>query len=145
MDPRPTLSLLVPTRQRVAQLRRFLDSLAATASHPEGLEVVLVVDEDDPASAAVRHDALTIRHVLVPPGQTMGALNMAAYEASAGRYVMLLNDDVVARTAVWDDRLLASFRTFPDEIVLVHVNDTLLRENLCTFPAVSRRFCELAG
>jgi hypothetical protein len=141
----PTFSLIVPTRRRVSQLRRLLDSLAATARRPEAVEVVLVTDADDPASAAVRHDRLTVRPVVVPPGQTMGSLNTAGYQASAGAYVMLLNDDVVARTRGWDEAAARCLRRFPDGIVLAHVNDTLIRDNLCTFPLVSRAFCDLAG
>jgi glycosyltransferase involved in cell wall biosynthesis len=145
MSRRPTFSLIVPTRRRPAPLRRLLDSLAETAARPDALEVVLVVDADDPASAAARHDALALRHVVAQPGLTMGALNTEGYEASSGDYLMLLNDDVVARTPAWDGEVRACFRRFPDGIVLVHPNDTLLREHLCTFPVVSRRFCELAG
>ncbi len=143
--PRPTLSLIVPTRRRLEQLSRFLDSVARTAKHPAAIEVVLVVDADDPESGAVRHDGLTLKHVVVPPGRTMGALNAAGYEAAAGEYVMLLNDDVVARTRGWDETALRCCRRFPDGIVLIHVNDTLSRDHLCTFPLVSRTFCELAG
>jgi hypothetical protein len=141
----PTLSLIIPTRQRTVPLRRLLDSLTATAAHPQGLEVVLVVDADDQPSIAFEHPSLSLTRVVVPPGQTMGALNTAGYRASTGEYMMLLNDDVVARTPGWDDSVLARLRRFPDGIVLVHVNDLLLRDNLCVFPLVSRIFCELAG
>jgi hypothetical protein len=82
---------------------------------------------------------------VVPPGLTMGALNMAGYEAAAGQLLMLLNDDVVARTPGWDSCVRTCFAAFPDEILLVHVNDTVLQKALCTFPIVSRRFCELVG
>jgi glycosyltransferase involved in cell wall biosynthesis len=145
MPPRPTFSLIVPTRQRPAQLGRFLDSLAATAARPEAVEVVLVIDADDPASSRVAHGRLALKRVVVPPGLTMGALNTAGYEASSGAFLMLLNDDVVARTWGWDDRIRACFRRVPDGIALVHPNDTLLRDHLCTFPVVSRTFCRLAG
>jgi len=140
-----TLSLIVPTRRRLASLARLLDSLAATTRRPEAVEVVLVVDADDPASAAVRYPALAVRPVVVAPGQTMGRLNRAGYEASRGDVVMLLNDDVVARTRGWDEVIRSCFHERPDGVLLVHVNDTLMRRALCTFPAVSRRFCELAG
>lgn len=144
MNHPPTFSLVVPTRQRTGPLRRLLDSLAET-SHPERLEVVLVVDEDDAPSVAFRHDGLALRHVVVPPGQTMGALNMAGYAASSAPYLMLLNDDVVARTRGWDDTALAWFQSFPDDVLLVHTNDLIFGDELCTFPLVSRTFCELAG
>src|SRR5579884_3604785 len=103
---RPIFSLIVPTRQRISSLQRLLDSLAATASRPDALEVVLVVDADDPPSIDFHHPALALTRVVVPRGQTMGALNSAGYEASSGDYLMLLNDDVVARTPGWDDKIL---------------------------------------
>jgi hypothetical protein len=141
---RPLFSLIVPTRGRPAQLRRMLDSVARTASHPERIEVVLVIDADDPASLAT-HSCLAIRHAVVPPGLTMGALNNAGFAVSAGDYVMLLNDDVIVRTRGWDAIAVGCFRRFPDPFVLLHVNDTLMREHLCTFPLTSRAFYDLAG
>src|SRR5258708_15952220 len=73
MHPRPTFSLIVPTRSRPAQLRRFLDSAAATARRPERIEVVLVIDEDDPASLSIGHERLAIQRGIVAPGTTLGA------------------------------------------------------------------------
>jgi glycosyltransferase involved in cell wall biosynthesis len=143
--PRPALSLVVPTRRRPEPLRRLLDSLAATAESLGTIEIVLVVDADDQDSIDVRHELLSLKHVVVPPGQTMGALNESGAAAATGDFLMLLNDDVVARTPGWDEKILRRCRRFADGIVLVHVNDTLLQKNLCTFPIVSRAFCKLAG
>ncbi|HSQ54452.1 MAG TPA: glycosyltransferase, partial [Gemmata sp.] len=145
MHPRPWFSLIVPTRARPAQLRRFLASVAETAFHPERIEILLVIDTDDPASAAVDEPRLNVRKVPGPPGRTMGELNSAGYGASTGDRVMLLNDDVIVRTRGWDAIILDALRRFPDPFVLVHVNDTLIREHLCVFPLVSRAFCDLAG
>lgn len=142
---RPTFSLIVPTRGRPAQLRRFLDSVAATAARPDRIEVVLVVDGDDLGSGVVTHPELKVITAVGEPGRTMGALNAAGSAASRGRYVMLLNDDVVVRTRGWDRTVLRQLRRFPDGIALVHVNDTLMRDHLCTFPLVPRRYAELAG
>jgi hypothetical protein len=141
---RPTFSLIVPTRNRPAQLHRMLDSVARTAAHPERVEVVLVIDEDDPQSIAT-HPRLGVRHVVVPVGLTMGALNNAGFAASTGVYVMLLNDDVIVRTPGWDAIALDCIRQFPDPFVLIHVNDSLMQNHLCTFPLVARAFYELAG
>lgn len=141
----PVISLIVPTRGRCGPLRRFLASVAATAARPDRLEIVLVIDDDDPASAAVAHPRLTVRHVAGLPGRTMGALNTAGYDGSSGEYVMLANDDVVVRTRGWDETARRCIERFPDRLALIHVNDTLMRDHLCVFPFVSRRFCELAG
>lgn len=142
---RPGLSLIVPTRHRIESLQTCLDSLYLTATSPPTLEVILVVDDDDPATLAFQYEKLTLRKVVVPPGQTMGRLNAEGARASRGDFVMLLNDDVIVRTRGWDEKVLRRLRRYHDGVVLVHVNDTLLRDNLCTFPLVSRTFCELAG
>lgn len=144
-EPRPTFSLIVPTRQRPRQLRRFLDSLRSTTRHPDRLEVVLVVDEDDPVSRAVHDDRLALKHVIVAPGRTMGGLNRAGCAAATGQFIMLLNDDVVARTRGWDVIAARHLRRFADGVVLLHVNDGLFGADLCTFPLVSRAFLELTG
>lgn len=139
------ISLIVPTRKRPESLRRLLDSLADITARPEALEIVLVVDADDPASLTIAEPRLSLRHVIAQAGQTMGGLNMAGYEAARGDYLMLLNDDVVARTPAWDEAVRSCFTAFADDMVLVHVNDLVFQKHLCTFPIVSRAFCELAG
>jgi hypothetical protein len=141
----PTFSLIVPTRQRTAALGRLLASVTRTASDPAALEAVLVVDADDADSRAFTFPDLRLARVVVEPGLPMGALNAAGYAASGGDYLMLLNDDVVARTRGWDRKVLARCREYPDGIVLVHTNDRLFGDVLCTFPIVSRTYCELAG
>jgi len=126
-------------------LEAFLQSVRATAERPGRIEVVLVIDADDLESRQVRCDGLELRWVVVPAGLTMGGLNMAGYEASSGRYVMLLNDDVTARTRGWDTRIEKCFESVGDDILLAHVNDHVFEEARCTFPIVSRRYCEMAG
>lgn len=139
------LSIVVPTRARPAQLRAFLDSLAQTAERIADLEVVLVVDDDDAESIAFSHGEVTLRRVVVPRGLPMGALNARGYAASSGARIMLCNDDVVVRTPGWDTRLHAVFSSYPDGVVLAHVNDGTFKDSLCIFPCVSREFAALAG
>ena len=83
-------------------MRRFLESVAETALVPAALEVVLCLDEDDKASQSIQFSALSLKKVVVPPGLSMGRLNRACFEASSGRHVMLVNDDIIVRTKHWD-------------------------------------------
>jgi glycosyltransferase involved in cell wall biosynthesis len=138
-------SIIVPTRGRPALLGRLLSSLRETARNPDSLEVITIVDADDPESLEVSCEGVRIERVLVPPGLTMGELNLAGYRVARGRYLMLLNDDVVACTLDWDIHLQQVMESFPDGIVLAHVNDLLFRDTLCTFPVLTREFCEIAG
>ncbi|MBS0653495.1 MAG: methyltransferase domain-containing protein [Verrucomicrobia bacterium] len=141
-----TFSLIVPTRKAVSSLQRFLESLSDTTANPQAVEIVLIVDEDDEDSVKFEFPkiSLHIAKVIVKPGLTMGALNMAGYKKSKGKFIMLMNDDVIVRTQGWDKKILSVFNSFDDQIVLVHVNDTLFEEKLCTFPFVSRKFCEIS-
>ncbi|CAB5093720.1 hypothetical protein D3OALGA1CA_1066 [Olavius algarvensis associated proteobacterium Delta 3] len=147
MDNRriPTFSFVLPTRGRPDRLCRLLDSFKEMTRCIEQIEVVLVVDEDDSKMRGFHYDGVPIKTVTVTPGLHMGALNMAAYEASTGRYIMILNDDVVIRTPGWDEKILSVFQSYADDIVLVHVNDLIFKEKLCTFPFVSRTYCDITG
>ena len=138
-------SLIIPTRGRVDGLRRLLDSLRDNAQDPSSLEVIAVVDEDDRESQSFTYSGLQLERLVVPPGQSMGNLNLAGFRAASGQYLMLLNDDVVVHTSHWDVHLRQIFERYPDGIVLVHVNDLIFRDSLCTFPLLTREFCRLAG
>src|SRR5947209_1402407 len=142
--PGPTFSFIIPTGCRQPGLVRLCDSIRANTRRIEELEVVLVVDSDDEQACRFDYPGLNIQIVVGAPGRNMGELNMAGYRASSGRYLMLLNDDVVVDTSAWDDHVLDVFQAYPDGIVLVHINDIIYREALCTFPFLTRTYCELA-
>lgn len=146
----PAISILVPTKKRPEQLSRMLESLAATAHEPSQIEAVLGFDEDDQESLAHAHTRkdtwpFTVQVLRVASGSTMGQLNNACLEASTGYYVMAMNDDVLVRTPGWDVEVRRTLDAQPDGIALAHVDDGIFGESLCTFPLVSRLFCELAG
>jgi hypothetical protein len=139
------ISLLLPTRGRVALVHRLFDSLVRTTTNLRGLEVVLYVDEDDPASQEISHPTLSLVKIVGTPGTAMGSMNRACYAASHGRYVMLVNDDVIFRSEHWDVRVLKAASRFPDEIALIYGNDLDQGEAVPTFPIVSRTVCAVLG
>ena len=141
----PIFSFIIPTRKKIDNLNRLLDSFQATTNCLDTIETILIVDDDDQASKNFNYHGITVKKVIAETGLAMGALNMAGFEASTGQFIMLLNDDVVIQTAGWDEKVLSCFKSFSDGIVLVHVNDLIFREKLCTFPFVSRVFCDIAG
>ncbi len=136
-------SFLVPTRNRPDDLRTFLRSIVDTTHNLQDVEVILGIDADDHVSREVTCAPLKIKIVTTEPGLTMGELNRRCFAASSGRFVMLLNDDVVLRTKDWDLRVQAAVAPYADDVVLVHTNDLLFRQRLCTFPMLSRRACEI--
>lgn len=138
-------SFLIPTRGRPDLVARLFQSIVNTTSNLADLEIILVIDDDDDLSKGIRDERINFKTVVVPKGLTMGQLNQACYQASSGRYIMLMNDDVVLRTPGWDRVVLGAFAQFKDDIALIHVNDLLFRERLCTFPFLSRTACEMIG
>ncbi|MEW6376599.1 MAG: glycosyltransferase family A protein [Thermodesulfobacteriota bacterium] len=134
-------SFLLPTRDRPELVNRFFQSILDTAYCIEEIEVILCLDDDDLESQNISNERLFIKKVVLPRGSNMGALNRACFEASSGRYVMLINDDVIIRTKGWDKMISVVYSAFPDDIALIHVNDLLFRDSLCTFPTLSRKAC----
>jgi len=144
MSAETLLSIVLPTRGRRNLVDRLLDNLAETAQQPDRLEVVLYLDRDDEPSHAVQHGGLKLTKIIGPRAK-MGVMSRACQQAAAGRHVMLLNDDVVCRTAGWDTAVVGAFERFPDGIALVWCNDLCRGAAMASFPAVSRRACELMG
>ena len=139
------ISLLLPTRGRAGLLRRFFDSLLQTTEQLECVEIVLYVDADDSETEKVTDASLAVSKVVGPPGQTMGRMNRACYEASRGRHLILMNDDVVFRTPGWDQQVIRTFGEWTDGIGLVYGDDLDQGAAVPTFPILSRTVCEVLG
>lgn len=122
--------------------RAFLESVAATAADPDRLEVILYVDDDDPASASIAHANLRTTTIVGAP-VTMGAANSACLARSTGAIVMLANDDLIAVTPGWDAEIRRCHATFEDEIYLAWINDRFTSRRISTFPILSRTACDL--
>jgi hypothetical protein len=136
---------MCPTRERPELLRQFLDSLKANMDFPERIEVVLGIDADDRVSLDFTYPWFNLTKTVFPPGTPIGRMHQLCYEASAGDYVIIVNDDVILRLKNWDAVFLQVAKGFSDQIFLLHSDDGTFGRSLCTMPFVSRRFCELAG
>jgi hypothetical protein len=144
MSPVAILSLLVPSRGRPHQLRRFLDSAYATADRPDSVETVVFLDGDD----AVNYGGIAapgpVRRI-TGRADSMGARNTRCLEAARGEILVLANDDVVVRTPGWDRLIRAAAARFADGVYLLYPNDLFKGARLSTFPVLSRRTCALLG
>lgn len=138
-------SLILPTRKRVKEVYRLFDSIKATASNLESIEVILYIDKDDTESQEISYNGFSIVKLVRPRGETMGRITRICYVVSCGQYIMLLNDDVVFRTSSWDSAVLATFSQFKDKIALVYGNDLFQGEKMASFPILSRIVCDLMG
>jgi len=126
-------------------VQRLFESIVATTTDLSKLEIVLYIDENDHNSRQIRHSTISVVKIVGRPGATMGSMNQACYEASHGRHVMLINDDVIFRSPRWNERILESAECFPDDIALIYGNDLDQGEAVPSFPILSRTACEVLG
>ena len=114
----PTLTIVLPTRGRPAQLTACLNSLAQTAS---GVRIVLVMDEDDAATlelAAQYQGTLPIHPLVVKPGYTAAEKwNMGA-DAATTNTLVFAADDLVFHDG-WAEKTTVALKAFPDGSALV--------------------------
>lgn len=115
-DERPRVSVVAPTHQRVATLRKLLASLEAQTLSRSAFEVIIVGDEGDPGAQVVAEFAtrglLRIRFSFVPNDPWRGkspALkrNHGARLAHAD-WLAFIDDDCVAHPQ-WLERALPFF------------------------------------
>jgi len=106
----PDVLVMIPTRGRPGEAAACL---AALHAHSVRSDIVLGVDEDDPALDAYR--AIPGARVdVLPPVRAVGALNLLASRHGAGYgYLSFLADDQRVRTPGWDDVLVRAIDREP--------------------------------
>ncbi len=98
----PSLSIIVPTRNRVDLLRTCLNGIAAT-DYPDVEVVVIDNDSDDPVTLQYLASLDPTRHrVLHHAGAfNYSAINNCAVEVARGRLLCLLNNDIEVIEPNW--------------------------------------------
>lgn len=132
------ISLITPIKDQPQELKELIHSLIETTINLWEVELILVVDDDDPTTQRHVHvlsllKGLSIRYFIVPKSDhfVRDYYNFAALKA-LGRWVMAINADSVFMTRGWDrivcSRLEAEAAHFGDDILLGIVHDGLPRQ-----------------
>jgi GT2 family glycosyltransferase len=108
---RPLISILIPTRDRLALLQRCVESILEKTTYPD--YEILIVDNHSQDPEAVEWLAAVesmgddkIRVLRYPYPFNFSAINNRAAEQARGEYLVLLNDDTAVLQADWLDNLL---------------------------------------
>ncbi len=137
-------SLILPTKDRPKLAYRLLESIAVTTSNIDKIEVVLCIDEDDVDSQQIDYPGILLLKI-IGNNKNMGAIINKCYDKSRGKFIMLLNDDMIFRTENWDEKILKEFALFQDGIALIYGDDLYYGKKVPTFPILSRVACEIMG
>ena len=136
------LSILCPSRGRPQSLENFLSSVVDTVTHPDRLEILIYVDDDDDT----RFDYVSLLKFLAaePHFQAMGnidlvvdeplrtpLINNVLAERATGDIFLIANDDQVFKTKGWDVRIDEEAAKFDDQIYCMWFNDGRYEEKIC--------------
>lgn len=134
-------SILLPTRKRVARLKRCLDSLAATADS-NSYEVLLDIDDDDEETFAEIAYLKSLPHVKLhfsKRGNGWFGLDARMDRLSAmacGSWLWIMNDDATVEGSGWDRQLedLTTSTTLVQPEIMKLGGSTYLRPDWTSFP-----------
>lgn len=141
------VSFLCPSRGRPESLRRSIESLRSTAYDPECFEVLVYIDDDDPAGDAY-FDGFSDLGAYVFEGPALGYSRLHECIANRlvpyarGQWLWLWNDDAVMQTERWDVKL----RKYPVNIIgNPDTNHGSHVTGLNVFPVIPRAWVDLVG
>ena len=102
-----TISILLPTRKRVNQLKKSVASLLDNAKNPDKIQPLFGVDDDDTETLEYLKKA-NYKNQSVLKFKRMGYENLHMYNNSLcayaqGTWVMFFNDDAIMNTKHWDE------------------------------------------
>ena len=106
-----TISILLPTRKRVKQLEKSVGSLLDNAKHPEKIQPLFGVDEDDTETLEFLKNK-NYKNQSVLKFKRLGYENLHIYNNSLcayaqGTWCMFFNDDAIMNTKHWDEKIEA--------------------------------------
>lgn len=149
----PMISVLLPTRKRVAMLEKSLSSLLGQARCHDQIEILIAYDDDDDQSRDYfRSDAwkkfvstwpVTHRLFEVPRWgyrQLHRYINMLA-ASSQGEWIFFWSDDPIMETTNWDDHVRAN----RDFVGLLHIAASNAPMNCSILPLFHRAWLDLFG
>jgi hypothetical protein len=140
------VSVLLPTRKRLARLDRALASYGATRTNPDASEIVLRCDSDDAESIEYLRQR---PHMFIVGPRREGYKSLPAFynemaAIATGDVLMCCNDDAEFRTPGWPAILLEAANRYPDGIFNFGVN-VGLNDDKFPFSIVSRHMVRAMG
>lgn len=108
--PDQNISVLIPSRGRLEQLKNSVDALLLTAEKPEQINILVRCDDDDHSTAyACLSDHSRMRSMIFW-GERHGYRNLHRYynelaDKAHGDWLMLWNDDCIMEESGWDEKI----------------------------------------
>lgn len=153
------ISILCPTRQRAERAYKYMNSVFNTAAHPDRIEILFYVDNDDPELEKYKgyfgypnvshffpgdEEPYNVKLIVGEPISVSKSWNILA-ERCTGDILLMGNDDLLHETIGWDDVLEETSNEYKDDIYCIFFNDGINAGRHCAFPSISRKWYETLG
>jgi glycosyltransferase involved in cell wall biosynthesis len=132
-----TISVIVPTRNRPDQFSDFAKSLYENSEHPNHIELIALLDDDDKSYANTFAKFPEIKWI-IGKREGLGPITTRGIKNSSGDIIFLCNDDVIVLTDKWDTKVRKAHGRRVDNVYLAGPNDMNQGSNLFVFPIFSR-------
>lgn len=125
---KPLVSLLLPTRKRVPQLRRCLDSVYDNCTQAGDTELFVKIDDDDEETKAITNELVVVygAKLIISPREagygSLGRWLCQMEDAASGTWSWMLNDDMTVERGDW----LGELRKVPTTGYIVHPEQSRL-------------------
>jgi glycosyltransferase involved in cell wall biosynthesis len=141
------LSIIFPTRNRPANVTRFVDSIFDTASNVSDIELCIYLDDDDVVSIPVIEETAKRINTQALQGNIKIGSHMynELYRIATGDLFMFAADDIVFRTKGWDDIVKQKFNEVADKILFVYGEDGFQRGRIGTHGFIHANWIDAVG
>jgi hypothetical protein len=150
MNEKPTIAILVPSRERMNNRLTLIASILTTVNDINNVTLYLGVDEDDPTLHLAEKVSAAIPFIKIikikNEGKFIGLGKMwnILAEASSEDIISMIGDDMVFKTPNWDEEIIKEFINCPDDkIKAVHCNDDWHKAKLAVNMFCHRRYHEV--
>ena len=148
------ISIIIPTKNRVKNLKKVLKTLNQNTLQPKQVEVVFYVDSDDTNTIDFIKSGEINKHLGKIPGSAivnkhkikLADMYNYAFNRCKGDIIMYSADDVHFKTKNWDILINEEFTRYSDKVCLVFGPDGMQPNGtLATHGFLSRRAIEQVG
>ena len=145
-----TIGILCPTRKRVKQLSRYIESILENADKPERCTFHFLVDNDDFETIDYLDSLIEKNYRLKYQAHPHGSVALSdmwnkIYEKCDDEIVMISGDDAIMRSSHWDSIIDSVFSQVPDKICLVYGKDGIHDQKFAAQFFLHRQWIETAG
>lgn len=131
------ISILMPSRGRPDKAKAAIDKLLALAHHPELVEVIIRIDQNDPRAG--EYAALAGGNILVVAGESYGYMGIWRYfeecfKCSSGQVLVEYIDDAEMKTKWWDAVYLGAAKQNPMAAISCRVTGDTFRWAITSAP-----------